>query len=104
MEEQEARRLQAKLRDPMREEDFGYGEALQSAVDLKAVEYVHVILADTTQRLIPLLMAVIFGSQWKSLQLLLLGPTKCQFCGISRRPARRHWLSRLSGKILHGLL
>ncbi|OCB87764.1 hypothetical protein A7U60_g5087 [Sanghuangporus baumii] len=40
MEEQEARRLQAKLRAPMREEDFGYSEALQNAssVDLKPVD------------------------------------------------------------------
>ncbi|KAL5512808.1 hypothetical protein ACEPAG_3074 [Sanghuangporus baumii] len=40
MEEQEARRLQAKLRAPMREEDFGYSEALQNAssVDLKPAD------------------------------------------------------------------
>ncbi|KAL5482802.1 SAS10_1 [Sanghuangporus weigelae] len=40
MEEQEALRIQARLRAPMREEDFGYSEALQNAssVDLKPVD------------------------------------------------------------------
>ncbi|EJC98864.1 uncharacterized protein FOMMEDRAFT_170690 [Fomitiporia mediterranea MF3/22] len=38
MEEQEARRIQAKLRASMREEDFGYSEALQSAVDLQPID------------------------------------------------------------------
>ena len=40
MEEQEARRLQAKLRANMREEDFGYSEALERTVDVNTVEYV----------------------------------------------------------------
>ena len=38
MEEQEARRLQAKLREPLREDDFGFNEALQTSLDSKDSE------------------------------------------------------------------
>ncbi|KAI5120759.1 hypothetical protein M0805_004723 [Coniferiporia weirii] len=38
MEEQEAMRLQAKLREPMHEEDFGYGDALQNTIDFKVTD------------------------------------------------------------------
>lgn len=36
MEEQEARRIQAKLREPMREEDFGFLDAQQVSVQARA--------------------------------------------------------------------
>ncbi|THH09523.1 hypothetical protein EW145_g1944 [Phellinidium pouzarii] len=38
MEEQEAKRLQAKLREVMHEEDFGFGEALQNTIDSSAAD------------------------------------------------------------------
>ena len=36
MEEQEARRIQAKLREPMREEDFGFIDAQQIALQARS--------------------------------------------------------------------
>ena len=45
LEEQEARRLQAKLREPLREEDFGYDEALQRTVDMDCAEYVPILVS-----------------------------------------------------------
>lgn len=96
MEEQEARRLQAKLRAPMREEDFGYSEALQRAVDVKPVEYVHLTSLFMSLPLMSYL--AIFGNRCKSRRLSWLVTTEPRFYGIWRKLVRRRSLLRLNGK------
>lgn len=106
MEEQEARRLQMKLRALMREEDFGYSEALQNAsmVDLKPVEYVlssDIFLPHSYLRMIT--FAVISGDPRKQCQLSPSERTRSPSCGICRRLILRRWPWPSNGRILRSL-
>lgn len=103
MEEQEAKRLQAKARDAMADDDFGLGDAVEAVGEDEP--FVIIILADAAVNLI--VAAIIFTvnrkmiprrSRWR-----VFRKTSTLFFVIWRKQTLKHWHLHETGTILLGL-